>query len=513
MAVSYASNCVRALGLLLCVSAVAQTPEQRTIRAFDEAKSSPLTLRVFLQPLPKGGDLHVHLGGGTSYAETLIADGAEDGLCVTMATLSFTKPKPGKDCGEGTVPAAKALTDQTLYDALVNSFSMRNFVPTSGFSGHDQFFATFDRFSGLSPKHAGEWLDEVATRAAEQNEQYVEAMVTPPFGNAAKLGYQIGWLGDTPEAIRTMRDKLLAAGLRDEVVADRATYDAMNASRDAREGCGTSTPKPGCTIKVLYLYQILRGHPPQQVFAQTLLGFEVASVDPRVVGINFVMPEDGYLSMRDYHLQMVMIDTLHALYPKVRLSLHAGELAPGLVTPHGLQFHIREAIDLGHAERIGHGVDVMYENDSAALLKEMAAKHVMVEVNLTSNDVILGIKGAEHPLASYRKAHVPWALSTDDEGVSRIDLTHEYEKGVLEQGLGYLDLKQSARNSIEHSFIPGESLWAAPDQYTRRKAACAAAILPKSEPTEVCAAFLKTSDKAAQQWELERRYAAFETAH
>ena len=235
-ATSYSSNCVRALSLLLCVGAAAQTPEQRTAHAFDEARKSPLTLRVFLQPLPKGGDLHVHLGGGTSYAETLIADGAEDGLCVTMATLSFSKPTSGNECGKGTVPAAKALTDQTLYDALVNSFSMRNFVPTSGFSGHDQFFATFGRFGGLASSHAGEWLDEVTTRAAEQNEQYVEAMVTPPFGSAAKLGYQVGWLGDTPEAMRSMRDKLLAAGLRDEIAADRATYDSMNASRDATRG-------------------------------------------------------------------------------------------------------------------------------------------------------------------------------------------------------------------------------------------------------------------------------------
>lgn len=508
----YSSKYVCAMGFLLCVGAVAQTAEQRTLRAFEAAKKSPLTLRVFLQPLPKGGDLHVHLGGGTSYAETLIADGAEDGLCVTMATLSFSKPKPGKECGDGTVPAAKALTDQALYDALINSFSMRNFVPTPGVSGHDQFFATFGRFGGLAPTHQGEWLDEVTTRAAEQNEQYVEAMVTPPFGKAKSLGETIGWLGDTPEAMRTLRDKLLAAGLRDEVAADRASYDAMNASRNAREGCGTPAARPACSIKVLYLYQILRGYPPQQVFAQTLLGFEVASVDPRVVGINFVMPEDGYVSMRDYHLQMMMLDTLHALYPKVRLSLHAGEVAPGLVPPHGLQFHIREAIELGHAERIGHGVDVMYETDAAALLKEMAARHVMVEVNLTSNDVILGVKGAEHPLASYRAAHVPWALSTDDEGVSRIDLTHEYEKGVLEQGLGYLDLKQSARASLEHSFIPGESLWAAPDVFARRKSVCGAAIVPKSEPTGACASFLKTSDKAAQQWELERRYAAFEAA-
>jgi adenosine deaminase len=48
---------------------------------------------------------------------------------------------------------------------------------------------------------------------------------------------------------------------------------------------------------------------------------------------------------------------------------------------------------MAHAERIGHGVDVMHEDRPYDLLKEMAAKHVMVEINLTSNDVILGVDG------------------------------------------------------------------------------------------------------------------------
>ena len=142
-------------------------------------------------------------------------------------------------------------------------------------------------------------------------------------------------------------------------------------------------------MKVLYLYQVLRGFPPEQVFAQTVLGFELASVDPRMVGLNFVMPEDGYLSMRDYHLHMSMLDYLHSIYPKVRMTLHAGELSPGMVAPEGLKFHIREAVDRGHAERIGHGVDVMYEDRPYELLQELAAKHIVVEINLTSNDVIL----------------------------------------------------------------------------------------------------------------------------
>jgi adenosine deaminase len=314
------------------------------------------------------------------------------------------------------------------------------------------------------------------------------------------------------EDMKKTYDALLAGGLRDEVATDRQELDAVETTRALREHCGEAQAKPACSVKVLYLYQVLRGFPPQQVFAQTLLGFELASVDPRMVGMNFVMPEDGYLSMRDYHLQMRMLDYLHSIYPKVRMTLHAGELSPGMVPPEGLKFHIREAVDLGHAERIGHGVDVMYEDRPHDLLQALAAKHIMVEINLTSNDVILGIKGKDHPLSLYRAAHVPVALSTDDEGVSRIDITHEYEKAVEEQGLGYLDLKNMARTSLEHSFIPGESLWASPDNFTRQKVPCSAPITPLSNPAAGCVALLKSSDRATQQWELERRFAVFEAS-
>ena len=212
--------------------------------------------------------------------------------------------------------------------------------------------------------------------------------------------------------------------------------------------------------------------------------------------------------MQDYHLQMQMLDYLHSVYPRVHISLHAGELAPGLVPPEGLRFHIREAVELGHAERIGHGVDILYEDQPFALLKEMAARHIDVEINLTSNDVILGIKGRAHPLSAYGAAHVPFSLSTDDEGVSRIDLTHEYVRVVQEQGLSYYDLKSSARASLEHSFLPGQSLWVAPDDYDHVRSICETRSY--DTPSTACSQFLKSNEKAAQQWELERRLTAFE---
>jgi adenosine deaminase len=230
------------------------------------------------------------------------------------------------------------------------------------------------------------------------------------------------------------------------------------------------------------------------------------------VGLNFVQPEDAYMSMSEYHRQMLMLDYLHSVYPSVHISLHAGEIAPGLVTPAGLRFHIREAVDLGHAERIGHGVDVMYETDPQALLKEMAARHIMVEINLTSNDVILGVVAPWHPLTAYRDAGVPVALSTDDEGVSRIDITHEYTRAALEFNLSYMDLKNMARTSLEHSFLPGPSLWQQPDVFSHPNPACAAQPLGGANPSAKCLDFLRSSEKAAEQWQLEHRYDQFESS-
>jgi adenosine deaminase len=484
--------------------ATAGTAEQRAARAYETARANPLDLEAFLRRMPKGADLHYHFPGGI-YAETWIRDAAEDGLCVDLASHAFVKPQPV--CGAGQAPAAQAFTDQNLYDALINAFSMRSFVPTPGFSGHDQFFSTFARFYGLvSQSHAGEWLDEVASRAAAQNEQYIELMDTPDFGHAAQIAYEIGWKDDLGQ----LRDALLAHGLRDEIAVARAELDESAASRRDIEHCGTPQEMPGCKIAFRYLYQILRGFPKEQVFAQTLLGFETASADPRFVGINYVMPEDGTISMSDYVLQMKIVGFLHGLYPKVHISLHAGELAPGLVPPEGLCCHIRLAVEEAHAERIGHGVDVMHEDRPYDLLKEMAAKHVMVEINLSSNDGILGVTGKDHPFPIYRKFHVPVGLSTDDEGVSRIDMTHEYFRAASTYALSYADLKQMVRTGLEHDFLPGASLWRELDAFTRTAAACAPDAAGAAKLSGACAAFLKSSEKAQQQWELERRFREFE---
>jgi adenosine deaminase len=488
--------------------------ERRAALNLEAARSNPLQLRNLLFQMPKGADLHNHLGGAI-YAESWIRAAAEDHLCIDRSAIPGTKSvfsegqgQGGASCGDGKIPAADIYKDQHFYDDLIDAFSMRGFVPSPGVTAHDQFFRTFSRFSGTSHQHLGEWLDEVASRAGRQNEQYIELMHTPEFANAAKAGYEIGWQDD----LAHFRDALLGKGLGADISAAKEELDRAEALRSARERCGQPDETSGCTVKIRYLCQVLRGFAKQQVLAQPIFCFELATADPRFVGINFVMPEDGYTSMTDYPLQMRMIAFLHPLYPKVHISLHAGEIAPGLVPYEGLCCHIRLAVEQGAAERIGHGVDIMYEERPHELLKEMAAKHVMVEISLTSNDVILGIAGKDHPFPLYRQFAVPVALSSDDEGVSRIDLTHEYVRAVQTYELHYMDLKQIVRTGLEHAFLPGASLWSAPDKFAASVSACGHDPLGEEKPSSSCASFLKSSEKAQQQWELEKRFHAFESA-
>ncbi len=498
-------------------SRAATTSEQRAESAFNSARNNPLELRAFLVRMPKGADLHTHLTGAV-YAESWIRDGAADNLCVNLAQLAFTVPDsisaatpskpPTPNCHDGSVPIAQAFTDQHLYDAIVDALSMRAFVPATGESAHDHFFAAFSKFHLVEKSHIVDWLDEVATRAAAQNEQYLEVMDTPDFARTAAIAKAVGWQTD----FAAFRKQLLAQGLQTEIDAAKKEFDDAESARRKLENCGQPNQSPACKVETRFLFQALRGYPREQVFAQLLVAFETASAEPNVVGVNFVMPEDGFISMRDYDLHMRIFNFLHSVYPSVHISLHAGEIAPGIVPYEGLCCHIRGAVEQGHAERIGHGVDVMYETNPYDLLKEMAARHVMAEINLTSNDVILGVSGANHPFPLYRKFGVPVALSSDDEGVSRIDLTHEFVRAVQTYNLSYPDLKKLVRTGIEHSFLPGPSLWRAPDDFRAAVSPCSRDPLGSADPATACADFLHSSAKAAQQWELERRFAAFESS-
>jgi adenosine deaminase len=503
--VSLKARCVVFLACFAWVfAAAAETAEERAARRLDSVRKDPSLLLAFLEKMPKGGDLHNHLAGAI-YAENWIDYAAQDNLCIDRSTSNLLAPPCDQACKYANKPAVRcAYGDQVLYNQLVDAWSMRNWTPGEG-SGHDHFFAAFDKFIPAAVNSVGDQLAEVAARAADNRLQYVELMVTADGMQAAELGTKLGWDDDFGK----MRDRLLTGGLRDVVVATRTQLDRDEAKSRQILRCGTPQAEPGCEVTVHYLYQVLRGLPREMVFAQILLGFELAQADPRFVGLNLVMPEDWYVPMHDFDLQMKMLDTLHGVYPKVHISLHAGELAMGLVPPEGLRFHIRESIELGHAERIGHGVSVMNENDALGLLKEMAERKVLVEICLTSNAGILGVEGASHPLPTYISYGVPVALATDDQGVSRSDMTHEYLRAVETYGFPYSQMKRMARQSLEHSFLDGSSLWQETENF-QMVAACAGDRTESAKVSSGCQRFLDGSERARVQWKLEKGFGEFE---
>jgi adenosine deaminase len=501
------THATRALACIFLLStlAAAQTSEQKTAHYLDSIRKQPSLLLAFLHDMPKGGDLHNHLDGAI-YTEDLIDFAADGNFCVDRTT-SRLLGAPCDSCEHYTSkPAMRcAYDDHVLYNQIIDAWSMRNWKPGDE-SGHDHFFATFDKFIPASSSHVAEGVSTVINRAAQEHVQYIEFMHTADGLAAAQLGLKLGWNADFAK----MRDQLLAGGLKEIAAATSKTLAEDESRAHSELKCGTPDAQPGCGVTVRYLYQVLRALPHEAVFAQILLGFELASSDPHFVGLNLVQPEDWYVPIHDFREHMAMLDYLHGLYPKVHITLHAGELAEGLVKPEDLTFHIRSSVERGHAERIGHGVSVMQENDPLGLMKELAQRNILVEINLSSNDLILGVSGDDHPLPVYLKYGVPVALSTDDEGVNRSDMTHEYLRAVEGYHLSYTVLKRMTRQSVEHSFLPGESLWGEAKNTFHPVSVCASDALGAEKPSAGCAKFIATNERAREQWKLEGEFAKFE---
>jgi hypothetical protein len=483
--------------LLLALGGCAGLPdlneETRTADAFSSVRTDPLQLRAFLKEFPKGAELHSHLSG-TTWAESYVVWAAKDGYCVDVATLALTAPPCD---GANRPPVATASKLSAVYSRLIKSLSAVDYT-SDGSNAHDQFFGAFGRFNSVARRHTADQLAEVMNRAAGQNVLHVELMAT--FNGDWPAQTAGGSWTDDWEA---MRNALQAKGLAAAVDTARKAVDGVESQARRTLGCGTTAAAAGCDTSVRWIQQVNRGAATPVVFAQMVLAFELATADPRVVALNLVGPEDGRQAIDNYDLHMRMLAYLHRHYPSALIALHAGELVLGLVPPEDLKDHIRKAVEVAEARRIGHGVDIMFEDDPRGLLAEMAERRVLVEVNLTSNDLILSVRGDRHPLRTYMRAGVPVALSTDDEGVERTDLTREYQRAVEEHRLDYADLKRISRDSLEYSFLPGASLWE-----DGKGGTPVSSCRPMTAAS--CRQWLERSPKARMQDKLEQRFREFE---
>ncbi len=488
----------------------------------DSLMSDESALRDFVQQIPKGADLHNHISGGVSI-DKFMQWAAADGFCADPADwLAVAGPCTGKQ-----VPLANIRTDQNMYAAVLSSWSMEGHKNDALLDRHAHFFATFDKFDAVLDAHWADSIADMLATAGKNHQTYIEGM--------RSLGsWDMGTLADntmdantpfTEQYLLDSRNKLLADGsFQTNLAHGPATFEQDLAKARTILKCDTPDADPGCKVDLRYVMEAYRTMDSRFVYGQWVYGYELAQKEPLVVGVNLVSPEEDPTSLKYYDDEMLAISVLEKMNDadasrrKVHVSLHAGELIPQVLpqTADGqknLTFHVNHAALTAHAERIGHGTDILDEVKSdSTLLQDLASRNVLFEVCLSSSSLLLGYEGDTHPLNTLIQNNVPVALSTDDQGIFRTTITDDWLIAIEKNHLSYVTLKKLARASLEHSFLPGADLWAAPGQYDKPVPACGQDKLGDASASQACKDDLNANEHAAMQWKLEGEISAFEAS-
>jgi adenosine deaminase len=435
----------------------------QTGKYLESIQSKEVFLRQFFAEMPKGGDLHNHLTGSV-YAETYYDIACMDSLYVdTLSGRLYSK----KDTSS--IHIIRLLPDyinsrHMLKVKLVDQWSIRNFHSYNRNIPQDEhFFNAFGLFGAATGNHMVALINELKQRALHENVQYLEIMGTSPSVSDKKMDS----IFNTENYYKNTNKKLLDAIQSADTARIRSVIDSTIKTWEQNIAWKNEGIVYGKFIDSLdassiadtnlvtrYLAYASRKSEPLTVLAQLHIGFVASNkAASKVVGVNIVSAENSEISMLHYTTHMLMFAVLKEKYPQVKASLHAGELTLGLVKPEDLGRHISQAVYIAKADRIGHGLDVAFERSSASLLKYMQENFIPVEINLTSNEFILGVKDNEHPLPLYVKTKVPLVISTDDAGILRTNLAEQYVLLVRRYGLEYSQIKQLVCNSIKYSFL------------------------------------------------------------
>lgn len=417
------------------------------------AKTAELTM--FMTMMPKGGDLHHHYSGAI-YAEQYLEWVDRQGYCVNKTNFRITSDKAAVEAERAKpnglrtcVSGADLVADNDTYRKLLQKWSTLDFHNHSADQAPpDQtFFDTFGYFGPVASTNTNEGLRTLKQRAIAENLAYIETIFELAPMTPDEAFDKLFTTPNLPPAQLEAYMTHFATVLENIPSFQRGITDYI--ANVEKSAAGIDDER----FTMRYQPYVLRFLSPSAVFSQMLASFKLAQASPLIVGVNIVGQESLHVSMRDYSLHMQMFRFLKAKYPDVKTALHAGELRLGIVPPEGLTFHIGEAVNVAGANRIGHGIDIAHERNALALMKTMRERRIPVEVNLTSNEFILGVKNEEHPVELYRRYGVPFVLSTDDAGVTRHSLSNEYVLFATRYKTDYAEVKRLSYDSIRYAFL------------------------------------------------------------
>jgi adenosine deaminase len=428
--------------------------EAAVSRYFEKIRKDESQLAQFMLMMPKGGDLHHHYSGSV-YAETYWEYLMSADCWINEKTLqvdSAYKQLAGDWSRCSKLQKEKKLAD--IKQRMLQQWSVKDYYDALAPSDK-LFFDAFGKFSIPAAATTKQGLLELKKRAKEENLSYIETMPTSP-DTVVKLKDQdlftaklisLNQQSDTAGIVQELKmiyDEYKIHGIF------KATETYLRKTAAVHYGLQIDDS----LFTMRYLTSTNRTLPPVECYRKLLLAFDAAARDTLIVGVNILSPEDNEISLRDFNLHIAMFKFCKSIYPNVKVSMHAGELRSGLVRPEDLRFHISSSVTLAMADRIGHGVDIAYEHNSEATLDSMKRRKVAVEINLSSNEFILKVKGDAHPIMYYKSHGVPIVISTDDAGILRTDLTMQFLLLAKRYPkLSYSDIKQFVMNSISYGFL------------------------------------------------------------
>ena len=435
---------------ILLQTAFAQSAENY----FEKIRNNEAELTAFFSQMPKGGDLHHHYSGSI-YAEPLLAHAIAQDFYINTQTMTVSQEKQtGSDWVLFSTLQKNGELD-AYKQKIMQKWSVKDYNNVD-YPSDKQFFESFMKFEPATGGNFEAGLLELKNRAVKENLSYIETQLsTIPCAiktdDLAKYNAQLRKLvaNKNEKALMNSLDSLYYIFIKKD--AKKYATD-FNVNFVGKMHAALKIDDKQFTMR--YQNFVLRFMEPVDLFKNLVVAFISADSSPLMAGVNIVSAEDGETSMKDYELHMMMFKYCHNRFPKVKYTLHAGELTLGLVRPEELTWHINAAVYTAGANRIGHGVDIAYEEKSYDLLRYMAKNNIPIEINLTSNEFILKVKDSRHPILLYKEFDVPIIISTDDAGILRTNMTEQYVLLAKRySSISYPNIKQFVYNSINYSFI------------------------------------------------------------
>ena len=428
-------------------------PTSGDTRWFEQLKATatPEQLYRFLYALPKGGDLHDHLPGGSRtewVLESALAQGANGYRYYTRVRVPGCAPYGANDFAGDRETLLFRNIQESRYRAL---------------SACEQ--AGFKPLADLDARERAAWLD---SQRLEQPHEGRDEFFNAHFARIGDILYNPWLVAD--QMLKNM-EMFGAEGVR---YLELMLYlDGMMRA--------DGTPMPG--DEVAAIYRAALASPRAKAtgvtvrLQDTVLRFakdaedqvrrSYATVDryrDLYVAVNLVGREDDDKG-HPLRFLPVMRELRHK-YPEVNLAIHAGEVDEP-------NHHVRDTLLLG-ATRIGHGVNLITDPETLLLMRKGA---YLVEINLVSNLLLEYVSDySQHPFGEYLRLGIPVALSTDDRGMWDSNMTDEYFVAVREFNLSWNELVQLGRNSLRFAFVDAATKARLLADYEQRIAAFEAAF-------------------------------------